>query len=284
MRQRKTFSDWLTHPFILIVRDEENFKDVRKLRFNYAKLVVLLSFFFAIAFIVCWGSINLYYQIFPREENLRTEQFLELNMRADSLENILKTQEAYYSNIKNILQGNDSPNEKDQKRLRKENVVSVDTKNLDKINKVDSAFRQEFEGTDQQLDISQPVEKQLKHIVFFPPVEGVITKKFDVKAKHSAVDIAAKKDEPIKATADGTVILASWTQDSGNVIGIQHKSQLISFYKHNSVLLKEVGDYVKAGEPVAIIGNSGEQTDGPHLHFEIWYSGDPVNPESFVQF
>jgi murein DD-endopeptidase MepM/ murein hydrolase activator NlpD len=98
------------------------------------------------------------------------------------------------------------------------------------------------------------------------------------------VDVVAKKDEPVKCVADGTVILSSWTNDTGHIIAIQHQGNLISVYKHNSVLLKKAGNFVRAGEIISVIGNSGELTTGPHLHFELWHNSNPVNPEIFVSF
>ena len=107
---------------------------------------------------------------------------------------------------------------------------------------------------------------------------------FKSKERHYGVDIVGPENEPIKATLDGTVILATWSSETGYTITVQHTNNLISVYKHNSVLLKKVGDYVKAGEAIAIIGNSGEQTTGPHLHFELWYNGSPVNPIDYMTF
>jgi murein DD-endopeptidase MepM/ murein hydrolase activator NlpD len=151
---------------------------------------------------------------------------------------------------------------------------------------IDAAFRRQFEqqAVEARTQRYAKTDEALKDLTFFAPLGGLIMNRFDVKRKHFAVDIVAKKDEPIKSVADGTVIISSWTQDSGHVIGIQHKNQILSFYKHNSVRLKEVGDVVRAGDIVAIIGNSGELTDGPHLHFELWHNGNPVNPEEYIRF
>ena len=98
------------------------------------------------------------------------------------------------------------------------------------------------------------------------------------------MDIVGPENEAIKATLDGTVIFATWSSETGYTISVQHSNNLISVYKHNSVLLKKVGDYVKAGEPIAIIGNSGEQTTGPHLHFELWYNGNAIDPQGYMVF
>ncbi|MBW7936233.1 MAG: M23 family metallopeptidase [Flavobacteriales bacterium] len=101
---------------------------------------------------------------------------------------------------------------------------------------------------------------------------------------HIGVDIASKKNEAVKAVLNGTVVLSTWTSDAGYVMVVQHADQLISVYKHNAVLLKKTGALVKSGEPIAIIGNSGQHTTGPHLHFELWHKGIPMNPERFMQF
>ena len=124
----------------------------------------------------------------------------------------------------------------------------------------------------------------LQEIFFFSPKVGFVSAPYNVREGHFGIDIVAKKNEPVKCVADGTVIMASWTQDSGYVMAIQHRGNIISVYKHNAELLKEVGNFVNAGEIISIIGNTGDLTDGPHLHFELWYNGTSVDPEEFVTF
>ncbi|MDP3441995.1 MAG: M23 family metallopeptidase, partial [Ignavibacteria bacterium] len=119
---------------------------------------------------------------------------------------------------------------------------------------------------------------------FFIPVKGIITNKFNLLQRHFGVDIVAKSNEAIKSALEGTVVYADWTLDKGYVIGIQHSGTFFSVYKHNSVLLKKEGEFVRAGEPIAISGESGEMSTGPHLHFELWLNGTPVNPEEFISF
>ena len=116
------------------------------------------------------------------------------------------------------------------------------------------------------------------------PVKGTISEGYNPKEKHFAVDIVTTKDAPVKATADGTVIFAEWTVETGYVIQLQHADNVVSIYKHNSEVLKKIGEYVDAGEPISIVGNSGEHSTGPHLHFELWHNGYPINPEKFINF
>jgi murein DD-endopeptidase MepM/ murein hydrolase activator NlpD len=119
---------------------------------------------------------------------------------------------------------------------------------------------------------------------FFSPVKGTISSLFNPIANHFGVDISTPKNEPVKATLDGKVIFSDWTLETGNTITVQHSNNIISTYKHNSVLFKKVGNFVAAGEVIAIVGNTGELSNGPHLHFELWYNGIAVNPKDFINF
>jgi murein DD-endopeptidase MepM/ murein hydrolase activator NlpD len=149
----------------------------------------------------------------------------------------------------------------------------------------DSLFRKEFEKSDLSLvTLTSGKYRELQETFFFSPITGFISDHYDLKKGHYGTDIVAKTNEPVKCIADGTVIISSWTQDSGHVIAVQHRGNLISVYKHNAELLKKVGTFVNAGEIISIVGNSGEMTDGPHLHFELWYNSNSLNPEEFVTF
>ena len=116
------------------------------------------------------------------------------------------------------------------------------------------------------------------------PVSGVISSEFQPNIRHYGIDILAPKNTPVKAMMDGFVFSSGWDLETGYTLGIQHKGNILSFYKHNSILLKEKGTFVRAGEAVAIIGNTGTLSSGPHLHFELWHSGKPVNPKDFINF
>jgi len=121
-------------------------------------------------------------------------------------------------------------------------------------------------------------------LVLFPPLSGTLSEVYNREKKHFAVDVVAPKDTPIKSVANGIVIFAEWTAETGYVIIVEHKEGLLSVYKHNGSLNKSQGDIVRSGEVIASVGNTGEFTTGPHLHFELWDNGNPVNPLDFIDF
>jgi murein DD-endopeptidase MepM/ murein hydrolase activator NlpD len=133
---------------------------------------------------------------------------------------------------------------------------------------------------------SNTTVKGLSGMNFFPPVRGMVSASFNSRNKHFGTDIVAGNPKAIVAsTLDGVVIFTGWTMETGFVIQVQHANSILSIYKHNAVLLKEPGDNVRAGEPISMIGDSGElYTSGPHLHFELWHNGEPVDPEKFILF
>ena len=289
MSRRKTLTTWLKSRFLLIVRDEDNFAVKKSYRFSRAYLiglsslvllvVVLLSFLFTetiIPAIVGKGD----------SEMTTNMRMLEISETVDSLANQIEARETYIANLRRIFQGQDIGID-DEMILSISPTISGSNREIveSPISEVDSLFRREVEESDFgliSLGITQMEE--LMDLYFFPPVNGIISAPFDLKSDHFGVDIVSKKNDPIKSIADGTVIMASWTQDSGYTIAIQHRGNLISIYKHNAVLLKKVGNFVSAGETIAIIGNSGELTDGPHLHLEIWHNGSPLDPEQIISF
>lgn len=208
-------------------------------------------------------------------------------MMVDSLEQQVEKKQAFITSFQRIVRGDSITDNESyyianagDRAVEKESMEGVD------ISEVDSQFRQEFEedGVELLTVNSGSTSSQLDELFFFTPLTGIISSGYNPKIGHNGVDIVSRKNEPIKSVADGTVILASWTQDAGYVITVQHKSNVISVYKHNSSLLKKPGDFVNAGDVIAIIGNTGELTSGPHLHFELWYNGNPVDPEEFVSF
>ncbi len=199
--------------------------------------------------------------------------------KVDSLEQKLKVNELYINKIQAMLNGDFSSNVNidtlvDKKQI-KENL------NLNASHK-DSIFRHDIEQKDRYSVFEQATKKN--EIVFFAPVKGEITGTFNSENRHFAIDIAVVKNTPVKAVADGTVIFSGFTAETGYVIIIEHTQAFLSVYKHNASLFKEQGDLVKSGEVIASTGNTGELTTGPHLHFELWNDGYPVNPQDFIDF
>jgi len=212
--------------------------------------------------------------------SLRRKAF-NLALEADSLKSQITYNQRYLLNIKNIIDGKPIINFNDS--LVSDSVIKAE---LDfSVSKQDSQLRNFVEEAE-QFDIAPAAERPTKKkgFSFFVPAKGLITSAFDAENEHFGVDIVAKKNEVIKSCQDGVVIFSEWTAETGHVIVIQHPKEFLSVYKHNSALLKKQGELVKAGEPIAVIGNSGELSTGPHVHFELWYNGNPVNPENYISF
>lgn len=211
----------------------------------------------------------------------------EMERKADSLEMIFKQKDLYINNLKKIITGDEFESDSINSLLTKSN-----NKNFDNItitnSKKDSIFRLEYEEeTRNNLfnnNIMTDINPEFKLVSFFAPINGIVTNHFNRAEKHFGTDLVSSNNSVIKATADGTVIYADWTVENGYCIGIQHNGNLFSVYKHNAVLLKEEGDFVSAGDAIAIYGNSGSLSTGPHLHFELWYNGTPLNPEDYISF
>lgn len=211
-------------------------------------------------------------------------RLIMLSSAVDSLAYEVDLKDQFIDNLTMIIKGDDTLNVQDDDSEQRLNTLNTEI-DLDNLPPIDSQFRREFEqGGDMLLDLEGYNSGDLQEFFLFSPISGIVLSPYNVRSEHYGVDVVSKKNEPVKCVADGTVIFSDWTQESGYVVSVQHKGNLISVYKHNSALLKKVGNFVKAGDIIAIIGNTGELTSGPHLHFELWYNGNPVNPEEFVSF
>jgi len=210
-------------------------------------------------------------------------KLVTLTNKTDSLAKSVKVRDLYLQNLSSIISGDASI---DSASEGPPALVRYDSIQFGPPSAADSAIREQIESQDRftlSATGATPASS-LSSFFFFTPVKGTVTSAFNSKTKHYGVDVVAATNEVIKSTLDGTVVMADWTSETGYVIAVQHSNNLFSIYKHNSALLKNTGDYVKAGEVLAIIGNSGELTTGPHLHFELWYNGSPVNPVDYMTF
>ncbi|MDO7172147.1 M23 family metallopeptidase [Mariniflexile sp. AS56] len=205
----------------------------------------------------------------------------ELNYKTDSLLQVITLNDRYYASIKKVLQGEVSSLDFSRDSIIQAVKLEASEVNL-KPTAEDSILRQKVDKEDKYNLFESATSAS--NFILFPPVNGTISETYNVKNKHFAVDVVVAKGTPIKATADGIVIFAEWTATTGYVVIIEHSYGLISVYKHNSALTKTQGDLVKAGEVIATAGNTGELSTGPHLHFELWNDGYPINPTNFIDF
>lgn len=222
----------------------------------------------------------------PGYADFNTRQVLrELSLRADSLERDLRQKDLFIMNIRNIVEGRDLIEEipdsvsdpegyvfEELPRSREDSLLRAEMENA-------SQFENNYWSQSEMINASNP-----ESFSFFTPLSGMISSHFNPGKGHFGVDVVADHNEIIMSALDGTVILATWTLETGYTIGIQHANNIITIYKHNSSLLKSQGDFVQAGEAIAIIGDTGIYSTGTHLHFELWFNGIPVNPTDYIAF
>lgn len=210
-----------------------------------------------------------------------------MERRADSLEEAFREKDRYIENLKRIIydedMGDDEVNTSVTESPRKPDVEK--TGNMKSEN--DSMFRAQFEAETQYNIFATPFVNSFEtndFPGFFVPLNGIVTNHYNSNNRHYGSDIVANTDAVIKAAADGTVVFSDWSVEGGYVIGIQHDKNLFSIYKHNASLLHHEGDIVRAGDAIAILGGGGSTSTGPHLHFELWFKGRPLNPEDYITF
>jgi murein DD-endopeptidase MepM/ murein hydrolase activator NlpD len=287
MKQKKTLSERLTAKYQLVIRSEENLAERSTVGFTYAKVVIFLVAAFIIVFSSSlFLSKTLLAKWFdPKHEQMeQNKRLLTLALKVDSLAVEVERKDKFILNFQRILSGDTTSDFEDPAKSFQDVKKPLALASNTSLAASDSSFRREFEQSDLSLSLKGNKSRELDQSFFFTPITGFISDKHNVKKGPYGIDVVAKTNEPVKCIADGTVIIASWTQDSGYIIAVQHSGNLISVYKHNAELLKKVGSFVNAGDIISIVGNSGEMTDGPHLHFELWYNGNSLNPEEFVTF
>ncbi len=289
MRIRKTMSNWLTTRYQMVVRNEENLAEVSSVNFTYAKVIVIslliCILFFIGGLFLAQTALSKWFD--PRHTTMEyNRKLLTLTVELDSLKGKIRTQDKFINNFQNVLKGDipATPVYREPENLSAQGLNR--DMNPGKMSEGDSIIREEFEQVEVALTSysRNNYSEELKDIFFFTPLQGIVSSPYNLAIDHYGVDIVAKNNEPVKSIADGTVILSSWTQEGGYVIAVQHRANLISVIRHNSALLKKVGNFVNAGEVISIIGNTGELTTGPHVHLELWYNGNPVDPEEFITF
>jgi murein DD-endopeptidase MepM/ murein hydrolase activator NlpD len=288
MRPKKTISSWLTNRYQLIIRNEENFAEKTSVGFTYSKIILFSVIIFIVFLVISLFLVETVLEKWfdPKyEQMVLNQQLYGLALKVDSLADEVDRKDRFIANFQRVLSGDTSNFDDPAEILKGETTPLTNRPGKLNIDPADSAFRKDFEKSDLSLiTLTNMKHRELQEAFFFTPINGFISDGYDVKKGHFGVDVVAKTNEPVKCIADGTVIFSDWTQDGGYVLMIQHSANLISVYKHNAELYKKLGTFVNAGEIISIVGNSGEMTNGPHLHFELWYNGNSMNPEEFVTF
>lgn len=286
--KRKKLMQKLRDKYRAVLINDSTYEERFSIRLSRINVILLALLFFTVHGLFVTAII-----VFtPLKEYIPgySDQQMKLNAyramsTADSLDQALAIRDLYIDNLRQILSGELKV---DSVHMAVPLTKSPSLADL-KPSPVDSVMRKQVQQQEAYSVHAKGVAASLDQlglpgILFFPPLRGVVTNKFNAGEGHYGIDIVTKADDAVKACLDGTVILASWTSDAGYVIQIQHSMDLVSVYKHNAVLLRQVGDHVKAGEVIAIVGNSGELTSGPHLHFELWSGGKAVDPQTYIGF
>lgn len=283
-KQNNSFISRLINSYKIVVSNEETFEE--KLSFRTNKInVFFVLFLYSILLIVFTISVVFFTQLREMVPGYSSTDLLNqaiyLTKKTDSLENELELNNKFYKSIESVLSG------------RADEIIYKDTLVLDNNledseqqavfpNSEDSILRRYVENED-KFNLTKN-ELVIENKMFVSPIKGEITQQFDPSNNHFALDLSADVGTPVKAVLDGKIIFSEWSVDTGYVLILDHGDNIISVYKHNSKSLKEQNIFVKAGEVIAYSGNQGTLSTGPHLHFELWKNGTPINPEPLFNF
>ncbi|MCM4167889.1 hypothetical protein KCTC52924_01294 [Arenibacter antarcticus] len=283
-KKRKEIKQKLLHKYRLVILNESTFEEKISFKLSRMNVFVTGSLFIIglIGFTILLIAFTPLREYIPGYSSTKLKrQATELTYKTDSLVVALNYTNRYLDNIRKVLKGDIENNEINRDSLFEQYTIDPSTIDLNPI-KEDSILRAQVALEDKYNLFERNINSTGR--VLFTPLSGIISQGFDTESKHYAVDVVAPKDSPIKAVANGTVIFAEWTAETGYVIILEHTDGLLSVYKHNGSLNKGQGDIVRAGEVVASVGNTGELSTGPHLHFELWSNGSAINPLDFIDF
>lgn len=270
--------------FRLAIVDAQTHKQLWALRFNKLTISLICTAIIILfsALIFCLTAFTPVKTLIPGyPDAVSRRAALQNAMRIDSLEKVVYRWELYSENLRRVLDGEEALSI--DSLLRKSAERNADKESASSLGQKDSTLR-EMVREEERFEIgSSSRDLPIEGIHFFTPLLGVISQGYD-KYVHPYIDITAPANSVVKSVLDGTVIFAGWNEDAGYTIQIQHKNDIISIYKHNEKLLKKTGDHVTAGTPIALVGNSGSVTTGDHLHFELWYRGEAIDPTKYISF
>jgi murein DD-endopeptidase MepM/ murein hydrolase activator NlpD len=284
-KKRRKLLQKLTHKYRMVLLNEDTFEEVGTMRLTRLNLIAfigaILILLIAIVYsLIAYTDIR---ELIPGYPDAAMRQHIRTNaMKLDSLEYEQTIRDQYFENLKRIITGEAPDN------YMNDTAGLIDQREITFLrSNNDSLLRQQVEAEEQfRLSVLEDnhMDKDLYDMHFFTPVNGIITRSFNPMEGHYGIDLVTAPNEVVKAVLDGTVTMSTWTLETGYVIQIQHDYELLSIYKHNAALFKSVGQKVVAGDAIAIVGNSGELTTGPHLHFELWHDRVPLNPADYIAF
>jgi len=285
-KKKKSFWKRIRFKYKLLFLNESNLEEVWSFRISQLSGFITILLFTCLlivvtALVIIKTPIRNYLPGYLDME-IRNE-IVRNAIRADSLETLMQIYSLYLKNVSDIMTGKVSV---DSVSIQDSAIYNYDLDYYD-INRSEREedFILSFEEEEKFNLTSLYTDPVVAEGVFFcKPINGIISSHYNKDINHLGVDLVAAPKESVLATLDGTVIYTGYDQDFGNVIGIQHKNGFVSIYKHNEALLKEIGVRVVAGEAIALIGNTGKLSTGPHLHLELWYKGASVNPEEYIAF
>lgn len=279
----------LKKPYRLVILKEDSLEEVGAYTLTPLSLYVLLSSLFVglatiVVMLIVFTPLKRWIPGYG--DASMDPELISLRAKVDDMARQLDLQKRYTDNIRHILTGE----VRTEQPRETQGFVQDSLKEVKRVEE-DQLLRNNYllgEGLQRQAaapaSVGPSQQIPLERLHFTPPLKGEVSAGFMPDKDHNGVDVLAPKNTPIKAAMDGVVILSDWTLETGNTIGIMHDSRVITFYKHNSSLLKKRGSFVRAGEAIAIIGNTGTLSSGPHLHFELWYQGKPVDPVKYISF
>jgi len=282
--KKKTIKKKLLDKYRLVILNEHTFEErlsFKLTRLNVFVLISLSSILLVVFTFLLIAFTPLKEYIPGYASSALKKKAMRLSFKTDSLQQVITLNEKYYASIKKVLKGDVSTTSINKDSIIASAKLDISDVDLNPI-KEDSILREKVRKED-TFNVFESASSST-NFVLFPPVNGTVSEPYSLEDKHYALDLVVKENTPIKATADGTVIFSEWTVSTGYVIVLAHSSNLISVYKHNASLTKTQGELVKAGEVIATSGNTGELSTGPHLHFELWNDGYPINPSNFIDF
>jgi len=279
----------------MTIMNEDTFEEVRSFRLSLGNVYLALSTIVVLvaAIVVLLVTYTpLKYYLFGVERNVEREELIAMNRDLIALERDVEAMTHYANTFRDLLLGKYQSVLEAQQQMDSTDLQSMDNVEEVTLSEEEIQFRREMEleaigqsaRSGSRLPTSGSRDIPLEQMFMVAPLNGEIVGAFNTNKTHLGIDIISPKGTPVKSIMEGHVILSDFTYDTGYTIGIQHQNGVVSFYKHNSELLKTVGSFVKGGEAIAIIGNTGHQTTGPHLHFELWWRGIPVNPVDYIRF